>query len=217
MKLPGRVMDETGKRFGMLTAIRQTASRNNLRFWLYRCDCGREIERSRSKVASAARAGRLCSCGCALSAIRAENGRSNKTHGWSQHRIYGIWRQMHERCYNPECNSYSWYGARGIDVCQEWHSLEAFIEWALANGYDESLTIERGDNDKGYSPENCRWIPNEQQAWNTRRLWLISHNGETKHASAWAREKGVSVQTLSSRKRYGWSERDILSASGGSK
>ena len=75
---------------------------------------------------------------------------------------------MYKRCYNPKSVRYSRYGGRGITICDEWfNSRITFFEWALNNGYDNSLTIDRIDNDKGYSPENCRWVSYETQNQNS--------------------------------------------------
>lgn len=211
MSVPGgRAVDIAGKRFGMLTAVRDVGSIGNRRVWLFHCDCGGSAERVAISVRSVAKRGGVPNCGCALSSIRAENGRRNRTHGLSTHLLYDVFRQMHQRCENPNCKDYPLYGARGISVCDEWANIHAFFKWAKATGYRQGLTIERRDNDRGYSPENCHWIPNERQAHNTRRLILITHNGVTKHASEWARDLGVGVRTIIARKRYGWDDARII-------
>lgn len=98
-----------------------------------------------------------------------------KNHGGHQERLYGIWEGMKTRCYNPNCKAYSHYGGRGITVCEAWlNSYPIFRDWALLNGYDDSAprwqcTIDRIDNDKGYSPDNCRWVDMKVQRSNQRR------------------------------------------------
>jgi AP2 domain. len=90
-------------------------------------------------------------------------------HGMKGTRLHNIWKNMLSRCGNPNNPSYFDYGARGIAVCYEWRKgFVAFHDWALANGYGESLTIDRVDNDLGYSPNNCRWVTMLEQGHNKR-------------------------------------------------
>ncbi len=116
-----------------------------------------------------------------------------------------VWTSMKQRCFNPNCKAYRNYGARGIDVCPEWvTSLEAFRSWAMANGYQSGLTLDRRDNERGYSPENCRWVDRPTQNRNRRGLKPIEHNGETRLLCEWAEATGISRVVLRSRFRNGW-------------
>ena len=81
--------------------------------------------------------------------------------GLSKTRLYSIYSGMKQRCYNPNNQHYPWYGAKGITICDEWlgdNGLQNFFDWALNHGYNENLTIDRLESDKGYSPENCQWV-----------------------------------------------------------
>lgn len=91
-------------------------------------------------------------------------------HGLSKTRLYSIYFDMKQRCYNPNNQHYRWYGEKGIDICEEWlgdNGLQNFFEWALDNGYNDNLTIDRIESDKGYYPENCQWIT---QSLNSSRV-----------------------------------------------
>ena len=128
------------------------------------------------------------------------------THGKRHTRLYSIWTDMKTRCNNPKRDKYARYGARGITVCEEWlNNFQAFYDWAMANGYADNLTIDRKDNDKGYSPENCRWITMKEQASNKSTNHLITHDGQTCTIAEWARKTGISREVLKDRIcRYGW-------------
>ena len=99
-------------------------------------------------------------------------------HGESNTRLYTIWRCMKGRCYNSANTSYINYGGRGIKVCDEWKSsYTAFRSWSLANGYLDSLSIDRIDSDGDYEPSNCRWTTNHVQSCNTRRIHKTNKSG----------------------------------------
>ena len=106
-------------------------------------------------------------------------------------RLYNIWVDMRQRCKNDGNPYHDNWGNRGISVCKEWDSFETFQEWACANGYDDSLTIDRIDNDKGYCPENCRWSTYKEQANNTRKNRYVEINGEKKTVKQWCKELGI--------------------------
>lgn len=111
-------------------------------------------------------------------------------------RIKRIWRTMIARCCNPSYNKYVSYGAKGIKVCDEWKDFRSFKDWSLNNGYNDNLTIDRIDNEKGYSPSNCRWVTMKQQNRNkTNNIWL-SYNGTSMCMSDWAEYFHVSPQAI---------------------
>ncbi len=181
--------DLTGKRFGRLTVIKQVKSYvspkgiPNIQ-WLCRCDCGNEtIVRS-----GALTTGHTQSCGC----YGIEMGKiATVKHLQSYTRLYRVWAAMKQRCYNPNSSSYNAYGGRGITVCDDWiDDFVPFYEWAMTNGYNPDAprgecTIDRIDNDKGYSPDNCRWISSEKQANNKQQTVWVEMNGEKKSLKQW--------------------------------
>jgi hypothetical protein len=109
---------------------------------------------------------------------------------------------MKERCNNPNDKGFSRYGGRGIKLCEEWeHDFSKFREWAYSTGYDETLprgvmTIERIDVNKGYCPENCKWVTMKTQANNKRCNHLLTHNGETKTLAEWSEITKIPYHTL---------------------
>lgn len=114
--------------------------------------------------------------------------------------LYKRWAGAIQRCENSNNKNFPAYGGRGITVCREWRSDYAnFKRWALSAGYSPELEIDRIDNDKGYSPENCRWVSKKQQARNRRNSKLITYKGKMQTRAAWAEELGLSPITLRKR------------------
>lgn len=195
-----------GQKFGRLTAICPVAKNNlGVVLWLCDCDCGNDtIVEGRSLTSGATR-----SCGCLDR--EAHQFRPNRTtHGKSGTRIYRIWKKMKSRCSNPNDPDYQqYYGSRGITVCPEWlNDFQSFYEWAMSHGYSDELTIDRLDNDKGYSPENCRWATSKTQAINrnlVRNAKTITFHGESHTVREWAEITGINRVTIHSRIfKRGW-------------
>ena len=110
--------------------------------------------------------------------------------------LYGVWNTMKHRCEDKKRTKYKDYGARGIKVCADWQDPNAFIDWALANGYERGLQLDRINNDGNYCPENCRWITPKENSRNRRNTVLLTIGEETKCVSAWCEVKNVSQFTV---------------------
>lgn len=132
-------------------------------------------------------------------------------HGMARTRLYRAWTNMRNRCNRPAEREYKNYGGRGIKVCDEWqNNFEPFMEWALSNGYDDTLTIDRIDVDGNYEPSNCRWITRKEQNNNMTSNVRLTHNGITRNLKEWSMITGISYPTLQGRIRRGWKTEDIL-------
>lgn len=154
-----------GRKFNRLTVIDYSHSDNGA-VWLCKCDCGGVITAKGRDLKS----GKTKSCGCFHRDCASKLGKSKETHGKSNTRLYYIWCAMKERCLNEKSSAYKWYGGREITVCEEWKSsFEDFYDWAMSHGYEEHLTLDRIDNDKGYFPDNCHWVTMKAQNSNRRK------------------------------------------------
>ena len=130
-------------------------------------------------------------------------------------RLSIIYANMKQRCYNKNCTRYKDYGARGITVCEEWNDRNwsgtkhlskgyvAFRDWALSHGYSEELTLDRIDNNKGYGPDNCRWITKQEQNNNKRTNKYITLNGKTQTLTKRVKELKISKHTIYDRIKNG--------------
>ena len=145
-----------------------------------------------------------------LKPCRKENGRFKSKHGMYGTNLYHVWNGMMGRCSNPNNKDYKHYGERGITVCDDWKKPEKFFEWAFLNGYQVGLTLDRIDTNKGYYPDNCRWISNAEQQRNKRNNRIIEYNGEKHCVAEWAEITGINKRTITSRLRYGWSLDEIF-------
>lgn len=158
-----------GELYGRLKVLREVERRKGLRYYLCRCECGKEIIVLGSNLIR----GGTKSCGCLRHDTKPglTHGLS-KTDGGGKTRLFRIWTGINTRCFNNRVREYPRYGGRGITICAEWREFTVFHQWATDHGYRNDLTIERKDNDGNYCPENCTWIPLGLQAKNrstTRR------------------------------------------------
>ena len=197
-------VDITGQRFGRYTVVRRVENdKRGKSQWLCKCDCGVYKVVGGQTLKN----GTTQSCGC----LHKDNLKEQKTtHGLYKTRIYRIYYDIKMRCYNPNNDRYNHYGGRGITVCDEWQEFIPFYDWAMANGYKDDLTIDRIDNDKGYSPDNCRWITNKEQQNNKRNNHLITYNGKTQTLQQWADEKNIKFNTIIGRLDRGYSIEEAL-------
>lgn len=197
-----------GKIFGRLEVISfdyQKTKDKDVPYYWCRCSCGnvKSIEKyslTRNLTKS---------CGCLNREIHSEN----KTHGDSKSKLYDLWVNMKQRCLNPDNPSYKNYGGRGIGIYKPWiDSYETFKEFAINNDYIESITtIDRTDNDKGYFPDNVRFVSNTINQNNRRTNHSITFNGETHNLGEWAELLGINKSTLSTRiDSLKWSIEDAL-------
>lgn len=187
-----------GERYGRLEVVsfagyHEQPSGKRRTLWRCRCDCGNYVD----VMAVNLKKGNTKSCGC----YNIESIKSRFTkHGDRHCRLYSIWSNMKTRCYDKSNKTYEKYGARGIRVCDEWlNSYEAFKAWAVSNGYDESLSIDRIDVNGDYCPQNCRWVDAVVQANNRTNTLYVSAHGETHSLSEWASLCGVKYHTLYAR------------------
>ena len=204
-----RRFDLTGRIVGRLTVLSYShTGKDGHSRWLCQCKCGNQIVVGYSNL----KGGNTSSCGC----LRKEVAKvTNSKHGDSRvgkrKRLYCIWMGIRSRCNNPQSKDYDLYGSRGITVCELWNIYENFRNWALANGYNDSLSIDRIDSNFGYSPDNCRWVDNSTQANNKRNNLVITAFGKTQTAAEWGRTLGIKATTIRLRLHRGCSPSEALS------
>lgn len=167
----GKKLDLRGQVFHWLTVLRENGrDKYNRVLWLCRCKCGNEV----TVRSSCLKSGRTTSCGCYNRERVVE---AHTTHGMSKTRLHSVWIGILTRVGVYEGaneKTKCFYQDRGIKVCDDWLIFENFRDWALSHGYKEGLQIDRRDNDKGYYPENCRWVSPKENANNRRNTLRLS-------------------------------------------
>jgi hypothetical protein len=193
------VVDRIGQRVGKLVVLERTANKqegNSVRAcWLCECDCGNKIiVTGQSLSKSLLGKGGTKSCGCLV-------GKATK-HGLFKTKIYGVWANMIQRCTNPKNSGFMSYGGRGITVSEEWKDFKTFF--ADMGHPPTSRTLDRINNELGYSKENCRWATKNEQGNNRRSNLYITLYGKKQTLSQWAKETGLSNVCISNRLKSGW-------------
>ena len=194
--MANQLIDMTGERYGKLVVIARSPVNNkqNKPLWVCKCDCGKYTTTTRRRLIN----GQTKSCGCYRRELSKEQ---HTTHGMKRTRLYRIWTGIKDRCLNPNSKYWNKYGGRGITVCEDWSSdFVKFHDWSLANGYQDDLTIDRIDNDKGYSPDNCRWTSYLVQENNRGNNIRYEVDGEIITITDLCRREGLSRREVA--KRY---------------
>lgn len=205
------VQDMIGKRYGKLVVLNfdhygYTKRGYKKSYVKCRCDCGNE----KVILAYSLTRGLTISCGCAHTDIARKN---FTTHGKSNTRIYHIYKDMLRRCNDASRKGFERYGGRGIKVCPEWDckdGFDAFYKWSMKNGYADNLSIDRMDNDKGYSPDNCRWTTSEIQANNSSWNSHITYNGQTHTYAEWAKIYNIKYSVFIYRITHDWNFEEAI-------
>lgn len=164
--------DLKGQRFGRLTALYTVPNNNYRTRWHCVCDCGNTKDVLQQNLVN----GHVRSCGCLHVERNKEKlavlneSMQRESHHETKTRLYHIWINMKNRCFDENSSTFHHYGGRGITVCREWaSSFLSFREWATANGYSDELSIDRINVDGNYCPENCRWVSGSIQQFNKRK------------------------------------------------
>ena len=170
-----------------------------------RCDCGTESLVGPRSL----RFGSSKSCGCIQVEYATGHSPSNKTHNLSNHPLHSVWCAMKSRCFNPEDSSYHYYGGTGITVCSDWMDFQSFYDWAIQH-WKKGLDIDRIDNSRGYSPENCRFISRKDNLANRRNTKWIEVNGSKIPFARFVESLKLSYQTVYQRAKEGMSATEIV-------
>lgn len=180
-----------GEKFEDWTYISDSVDRKH--YGVFKCKCGTIKEIYKYNVLS----GKSKRCkACQNNKTAAKNGDYAK--------IHRAWYRAVSRCENPKNQSYRRYGGRGICICDEWkNNPDNFVNWAVSNGWEDGLSLERIDNDGDYCPENCRWATAKEQARNRSLNVVIEHNGEVHCLSEWCEILGIPDYLARNRYRRG--------------
>lgn len=191
-KQPSRKYEDlTGKIFGRWNVLKLIGKKGA--YYQYECICKCGIKKN--VFSNALKHGKSKSCGCLHREITSE---VFKKHGLINSSEYNSWDSMKQRCCNENNSRYTKYGGKGIKVCRRWLGRNGFKNFINDMGLKPSLkhTIERVNNKKGYSPDNCKWATKKEQNRNNSRNIYITHNGETRVLKDWSGYNGLSYDAI---------------------
>ena len=190
-----------GKRQGKLVIVGIDHEEKRVgKIWECKCDCGRTILIPTSRLS-------YHKTQCCAECNRRRSAEQLTKHGLrnKNRRLHAIWKEIVSRCSYQGDTGYKYYGAMGLSIADEWKEYPAFYEWSMSHGYRDDLSIDRIDNSKGYSPENCRWETDKVQGVNHSNSILVTIMGTTMCLNDWARAAGVWRQTV-----YQWRKAGIM-------
>lgn len=202
-----KLVDLTGQRFTRLCVLKRGTPKQDGKYfrptWDCICDCGS----TKTILEKCLKSGHTKSCGCLQRDTASEYSR---THGLSHLPEYDTWCHIIARCEKPDGKSWNNYGGRGITMCPQWReSFECFLQ-DMGRKPTPQHTIERVNNDKGYSPDNCIWATMAVQNTNKRNIRYFTLDGETLHMTDWAHRLGTRTATIVKRLNRGWTIRQAL-------
>lgn len=203
-----RYKDITGQVFGRLIVLEYTNQRKGkVIIWKCKCACGQVLLVNGQSMKS----GNTKSCGCLDRESRSKAGMARRTHRKSRTSEHRVWTAMRSRCMNKSHESWASYGGRGITVCDRWFHFENFL--ADMGPRPRGTSLDRINNEGGYSPDNCRWATRREQQRNQRGNKLLTFQGETLCLIEWEERTGISSLAISTRIKRGWSIEDALTVS----
>lgn len=186
-----------GLKFGRLLVVERHGSRKykncSRALWKCKCECGNTCLVETKNLTT----GNTRSCGCLYKEVNKIS--KYKKHGYcsEKHPLYLVWKSIKQRCNNPKNHEYNVYGGKGIKICDNWErNPDEFIKWALSNGYKCGLEIDRIDNNKGYSEDNCQFITKSENVKKKDSTLFITVDGITKTASEWNNVIGYSHSSI---------------------
>jgi len=201
-----KLIDLTNRQFGKLTVINRgedyiTPKGKKYPTWNCICECKNTINVLSSNLLN----NTTNSCGC----IKEEG--NNTKHNKCYTKLYKIYKNIEQRCYNSNSKGFQYYGKRNIKMCEEWlNSFESFYNWAINNGYKQGLTIDRIEVNGNYEPSNCRWVTMKVQNYNRRTTHHLTFNNETHTLEEWSNITGIRTETLQSRLDRKWDIEKVL-------
>ena len=191
------ILLKQGEKFNKLTVLEldhieqkhYKQNKANIEFYKCKCDCGKIIIVQKAYLKNS----HVQSCGCL-------NLANHTKHNGKGTRLYRIWAGIKNRCNNPNADAYKNYGGRGITICNEWENdFINFRNWALENGYNDNLSIDRIDVNGNYESNNCKWASEQEQSNNRRKNHYITYNNEIHTIAEWARIRNIAPDTLRNR------------------
>ena len=194
---------QNGRIFTRLTIVSEVETTYKRQFKCS-CSCGKITVVALGDLIS----GKTKSCGCLTRSVVGER---RATHRKSKTKLHMVWSSMKSRCLNTNNKSFRNYGGRGVTVCKRWIDSFENFEKDMGQKPSPSHTLERIQNNKGYSPSNCKWATPKEQMNNIRKNVFLTMNGETLSAMEWSKRTGFSRDVIRRRKKLGWDDARTLS------